>query len=66
MRFILSIIFIVALYISIDLDDFLTGNIYSIVAYLWTFVTSMEYIPELLESRTSFKDISNRIKEKEE
>lgn len=66
MRFVLLIIFIVVLYISIDLDDFSTGNIYSIVAYLWTFVTSIEYIPELLESRTSFKDISNRIKEKEE
>jgi ABC-type multidrug transport system fused ATPase/permease subunit len=66
MRFVLLIIFIVVLYIAIDLDDFSTGNIYSIVAYLWTFVTSMEYIPELLESRTSFKDISNRIKEKEE
>ncbi len=62
MRFFLLGIFLVVLYISIDLDDFSTGNIYSIVAYLWTFVTSSEYIPELLESWTSLKDISRRIR----
>ncbi len=62
MRFFLLIIFLVVLYISIDLDDFTTGHIYSIVAYLWTFVTSSEYLPELLESWTSLRDISSRLK----
>jgi ABC-type multidrug transport system fused ATPase/permease subunit len=63
MRIILLGIFLVVLYISIDLDDFTTGSIYSIVAYIWTFVTSSEYIPELMESWTSLKDISRRLKE---
>lgn len=54
-------IFLLVLYISIDLDDFTTGSIYSIVAYLWTFVTSTEYLPELLESSTSIRDISRRL-----
>lgn len=54
-------IFLVVLYISIDLDDFTTGSIYSIVAYLWTFVTSTEYLPELLESSTSIREISHRL-----
>jgi ABC-type multidrug transport system fused ATPase/permease subunit len=65
MRFFLLGIFLVVLYISIDLDDFSTGNIYSIIAYLWTFVTSSEYLPELLESWTSLKDISHRLKTEE-
>lgn len=62
MRIVLLGIFLVVLYIAIDLDDFTTGNIYSIVAYLWTFVTSSEYIPELLESWTSLQDISRRLR----
>lgn len=62
MRFSLLIIFLVVLYIAIDLDEFTTGNIYSIVAYIWTFITSSEYLPELMESWTSLKDISKRIK----
>ncbi len=61
MRIFLLLIFLVVLYIAIDLDDFSTGNIYSIVAYLWTFVTSSEYLPELMESWTSLKDISQRL-----
>lgn len=59
-------IFLLVLYISIDLDDFTTGNIYSVVAYLWTFVTSSEYLPELLESATSIRDISRRVNVEEE
>jgi len=55
-------IFLVVLYIAIDIDDFTTGNLYSIVAYLWTFVGSSEYIPEQLESWTSIKDISHRLR----
>ncbi|MCX6135017.1 MAG: ABC transporter six-transmembrane domain-containing protein [Ignavibacteriales bacterium] len=63
MRLALLVIFIAVLYISIDLDNFSTGAIYSIVAYIWTFITTSEYIPELLESWTSLKDISRRLKE---
>ena len=62
MRLILLAIFLVVLYIAIDLDDFTTGSIYSIVAYIWTFITSSEYLPELMESWTSLKDISQRLK----
>lgn len=62
MRIVLLIIFLFVLFIAIDLDNFSTGNIYSIVAYLWTFVTSVEYIPELMESAASLKDLSTRIK----
>jgi ABC-type multidrug transport system fused ATPase/permease subunit len=62
MRLILLAIFLVVLYIAIDLDDFTTGSIYSIVAYIWTFITSSEYLPELMESWTSLKDISSRLK----
>ena len=61
LRFFLLGIFLVVLYIAIDIDDFTTGNIYSIVAYLWTFVGSSEYIPEQLESLASLKDISRRL-----
>ncbi len=62
LRFVLLVIFLIVLFVAIDLDDFSTGNIYSIVAYLWTFVTSVEYIPELLESKTSLQDLTRRIK----
>ena len=61
MRCILLFIFLAVLYISIDLDNFTTGSIYSIVAYIWTFVTSSEYLPELMESWTSLKDVSSRL-----
>ncbi len=65
-RICLLLIFLLVLYISIDIDDFTTGSIYSIVAYLWTFVTSTEYLPELLESSTSIRDISRRLDVEEE
>jgi ABC-type multidrug transport system fused ATPase/permease subunit len=61
-RLVLLGIFLAVLYIAIDLDNFSTGNIFSIVAYIWTFVSSSEYIPELMESWTSLKDISTRLK----
>ena len=61
MRLVLLAIFLVVLYIAIDLDDFTTGSIYAIVAYIWTFITSSEYLPELMESWTSLKDISRRL-----
>ena len=55
-------IFVVVLFIAIDIDNFSTGQIYAVVAYLWTFVTSTEYLPDLLESYTSVKDIQNRVR----
>jgi len=61
-RVVLLLIFLVVLWISIDLDDFSAGELYSIVAYLWTFVTSSEYLPELMENWTALKDISRRLK----
>ncbi len=63
MRVALLVIFVAVLFISIDLDNFTTGAIYSIVAYIWTFITTSEYIPEFMESWTSLKDISNRLRE---
>ncbi len=62
MRLVLLGVFLVVLFVSIDLDDFSTGQLYSIVAYLWTFVTSSEYLPELLESWTSVKDLTRRLR----
>ncbi|MCE1164339.1 MAG: ABC transporter six-transmembrane domain-containing protein [Bacteroidetes bacterium] len=62
MRIALLIIFLVVLYVAIELDEFSAGELYSIVAYLWTFVTATEYMPELLENWTSMKDISKRLK----
>jgi ABC-type multidrug transport system fused ATPase/permease subunit len=63
MRIALLFIFIAVLYIAIDLDDFSTGAIYSIVAYIWTFITTSEYIPQLMENWTSLEDISRRLKD---
>jgi ABC-type multidrug transport system fused ATPase/permease subunit len=62
LRITLLAIFVVVLFISIDLDNFSAGELYSIVAYLWTFVTATEYFPELMENWTSLRDISRRIK----
>lgn len=66
LRIFLIGIFLVILYVAIDLDDFSTGNIYAIAAYVWTFVTSSEYLPEQLESMTSVRDISHRLEAEEE
>jgi ABC-type multidrug transport system fused ATPase/permease subunit len=66
LRFFLLGIFVVILYVAIDLDDFTTGNIYAVAAYVWTFVSSSEYLPEQLESWTSMKEIAGRLKEEEE
>jgi ABC-type multidrug transport system fused ATPase/permease subunit len=62
MRLVLLAVFLMVLYISIDLNEFTTGDIYAIVAYLWTFVSSSEYLPDLLESWTSIKEVSMRMK----
>jgi ABC-type multidrug transport system fused ATPase/permease subunit len=55
-------IFLVVLFIAIDIDNLSTGQIYSVVAYLWTFVTSTEYLPDLMESYASLKDIQERVR----
>jgi hypothetical protein len=59
----LVIIFIVVLFICIDLDDFSTGKIYSIVAYLWTFIGQTDYLPDLMESLGSIKDLNMRFEQ---
>jgi hypothetical protein len=63
MRLVLLAVFLVVLWVSIDLDDFSTGQLYAIVAYLWTFVTSSEYLPELLESWTGIQDLTRRLRQ---
>jgi ABC-type multidrug transport system fused ATPase/permease subunit len=65
MRLFLLGIFLMVLYIAIDLDSFTTGSIYAIVAYVWTFVTSSEYLPELMESWTSLHEITTRLRHEE-
>jgi ABC-type multidrug transport system fused ATPase/permease subunit len=59
-KVLLVIIFIVVLFICIDLDNFSTGKIYSIVAYLWTFIGQTDYLPDLMESLGSLKDLNTR------
>jgi ABC-type multidrug transport system fused ATPase/permease subunit len=65
LRMFLLGIFLIILYVAIDLDNFTTGNIYSIAAYVWTFITSSEYLPEQLESWTSMKEITGRLESEE-
>lgn len=62
MRVVLLVIFMSVIYISIELDEWSAGELFSIVAYLWTFVTASEALPELMESWTSLQDISRRLK----
>ncbi len=38
----------------------------SFAAYVWTFVTSSEYLPEQLESWTSMKEITGRLQKEGE
>jgi len=64
-KLILMGIFIVVLFICVDVDKFSTGNIYSIVAYLWTFISSAEYLPGLMESASSVKELSHRLRDTE-
>ena len=61
-KVLLVIIFIGVLFICVDVDKFSTGKIYSIVAYLWTFIASTDYLPELMESLASVKDLNERFK----
>jgi ABC-type multidrug transport system fused ATPase/permease subunit len=64
-KVLLVIIFIGVLFICVDVDKFTTGKIYSIVAYLWTFIASTEYLPELMESLASVKDLNHRFSKDE-
>jgi ABC-type multidrug transport system fused ATPase/permease subunit len=64
-KLILMGIFIVVLFICVDVDNFSTGSIYSIVAYLWTFISSAEYLPGLMESYSSVKELGHRLKEEQ-
>jgi ABC-type multidrug transport system fused ATPase/permease subunit len=59
-KVLLVIIFVGVLFISIDVDSFSTGKIYSIVAYLWTFIGQTDYLPDLMESLGSIKDLNAR------
>lgn len=60
MRLCLLAVFLVVLYVAIDLDDFTTWNIYSIVSYLWTFIVASEYLPDVTAAWTSLRDLSRR------
>jgi hypothetical protein len=61
-KIMLVIIFIGVLFLCVDVDKFSTGKIYSIVAYLWTFIASTDYLPELMESMASVKDLNERFR----
>jgi hypothetical protein len=64
-KVLLVVIFIGVLFICVDVDKFSTGKIYSIVAYLWTFIASTDYLPELMESMASVKDLNTRFSKDE-
>jgi ABC-type multidrug transport system fused ATPase/permease subunit len=65
-KILLVVIFIGVLFICVDVDKFSTGMIYSIVAYLWTFIASTDYLPELMESLASVKDLNERFRHEPE
>jgi ABC-type multidrug transport system fused ATPase/permease subunit len=65
-KILLVIIFIVVIFICVDVDKFTTGRIYSIVSYLWTFIASTEYLPELMESIAAIKDLNTRFSQDKE
>lgn len=64
-KVLLVIIFIVVLFICVDIDNFSTGKIYSIIAYLWTFIGQTDYLPDLMESLSSIKDLNVRFDQDE-
>jgi ABC-type multidrug transport system fused ATPase/permease subunit len=65
-KVLLVVIFIAVLFICVDVDKFSTGRIYSIVAYLWTFIASTDYLPELMESLASVRDLNERFNKDEQ
>jgi ABC-type multidrug transport system fused ATPase/permease subunit len=64
-KVLLVVIFIAVLFICVDVDKFTTGRIYAVVAYLWTFIASTDYLPELMESLASVKDLNIRFSAEE-
>lgn len=62
-KVLLMVIFIVVLFIAVDVDKFSTGRIYAIVSYIWTFIASTDYIPGLMESLTAVRELNTRLKE---
>jgi ABC-type multidrug transport system fused ATPase/permease subunit len=64
-KILLVLVFIVVLFICVDVDKFSTGKIYSIVAYLWTFIGQTDYLPDLMESLGSIKDLNTRFEANE-
>jgi ABC-type multidrug transport system fused ATPase/permease subunit len=66
LRVLMLIMFLATLFISLDLDRFTIGELYSIVAYLWVFVTASEYIPYLSEKWVALKDVAGRLGTDEE
>jgi len=64
-KVLLVIIFVVVLFICIDIDNFSTGKIYSIIAYLWTFIGQTDYLPDLMETLGSIKDLNVRFNQDE-
>jgi ABC-type multidrug transport system fused ATPase/permease subunit len=64
-KVLLIIIFVGVLFICVDVDKFTTGRIYAIVAYLWTFIASTDYLPELMESLASVRDLNVRFSTEE-
>jgi ABC-type multidrug transport system fused ATPase/permease subunit len=59
-KVLLVIIFVVVLFICVDVDKFTTGKIYSVIAYLWTFIGQTDYLPDLMENLGSIKDLNLR------
>jgi ABC-type multidrug transport system fused ATPase/permease subunit len=62
LRFFLLIVFIGTLYVSVDLDEFTTGDLYGVVAYIWTFITATEYIPYFSQRWISLVDVLRRVR----
>jgi ABC-type multidrug transport system fused ATPase/permease subunit len=62
-KLLMMVIFVVVLFICIDVDKFSTGSIYAIVSYLWTFILSTDYLPGLMESFTSLIDLNGRLRQ---
>jgi ABC-type multidrug transport system fused ATPase/permease subunit len=61
-KLLMMIVFVVVLFICVDVDKFSTGNIYAIVSYLWTFILSTDYLPGLMESVTSLIELNGRLR----
>lgn len=60
-KLLMMVIFIVVLFICVDVDKFSTGKIYAIVSYLWTFILATDYLPGLMESITSISELNYRL-----